>query len=239
MNLPKPKIPVSLPTIFPLETLSTLEKPITKAAARNWTGDFYEQATANLTHATRLRTNSNHRVCPDLQFRPRQRIFFESKAIGNTKRAIIYEHRWHKDQHFLRRNQAKLFYFFWSHCCHLKHLTTPTAIQSSLAKFTLRLYILSTAELIPIIATLPKRVLNTALIKSGPNAGKRLGYGKRSSSNGQVSNITGGIGWSIPLRSIKSVCTNTFYPFQLQVYHTTIHDLIVSTGKPDYQRFIT
>lgn len=235
MNLPLPKLSVTPRTLFPVETLESLEQPITSAAARNVIGDFYEEATANITGAHRLRTSSNHHVCPDLRYRhhrypdkgKRSRIFFESKAVGNTRHVIIYENRWSKDHQWLRKHKAKLYYCIWSNCHTLGTTPTISGIHKALAHHTLSLFIIPTTgstSLATLLPALPLRVLNTAYIQSGPNAGRRLGYGCKSSSVG--------VGWSVPLKQIAQLCHREFYSFPLVVYNHYIPQPVIRTCLP-------
>lgn len=228
MQLPPQKLPQIPRSLFPLETLESCERTITPAAARNVLGDFYEEATASLLGAIRLRTSSNHKVCPDLQYRQGKRIFFESKSVGKTRHVIIYQNRWEKDQRWINRHRARHYYCIWTHRLSVPGTDiTISRLHATLPDHTHCLYLIPTVVLKELITQLPLRVLNTAYIQSGPNTGKRLGYGSKSSCNG--------IGWSIPISQIEQHCHRTIYSFPTSVYGYTIQQPIVRTSLPPSQ----
>ena len=239
MLLPRQKTTEIQSTLFPLETL------ITRASARNWCGDFFEEATSVATGAVRYCTDARVKVCPDLRWKQDRKIFFEVKSVGLTKHGIIYQNRWLKDLHWQKKNHCRIYYWFWQHQCSVKSCPDLIRLREGLAHTLNCLYVLPQSVLASLLANRPLKVLNTSMIRSGENSSKRLGYGKgnqlptgtnlpygfRSSSYG--------IGWSIPLTLVSKVCVQTTHlslPFS--VYGNVIHSLKVHSVNGETRKFL-
>lgn len=246
MDLPRPKNTDFQDTLFPLET------PITFASARNWTGDFFEEATRVATGATRYRTDCRVKVCPDLQWVPPptkqrvdRRVFFESKAVGRTGHAIIYQNRWLKDLAWLKKTRSCMYYWFWSHKTSVMLCPNLFELRCSLARMIRTVYILPVCSLDTILQERPLRVLNTSIIRSGDNSGKRSGYGKGNELPVGAKLPYGfqsssyGIGWSIPLTLVSKVCRSTYnLCLPISVYGHVIPQIKVSTGNEEALKFL-
>jgi len=239
MHLPRPKNTDFQDTLFPLET------PITFASARNWTGDFFEEATRVATGAIRYRTDCRVAVCPDLRWKASKNIFFESKAVGRTGHAIIYQNRWLKDLAWLKKTRSSMYYWFWSHKTSVMLCPNLYALRDSLAQTIIVVYICSISSMQSILADRPLRVLNTATIRSGENSGKRSGYGKGNELPAWTKLPYGfqsssyGIGWSIPLTLVSKACVRTQYLcLPMSVYGHVIPQIKVSSGNGEALKFL-
>ncbi len=86
-------------TMFEVDRLLT-----STGACRSWVGDFFEELLADLTGATRIRTESGADICPDLRFN--SECFFECKGIGQSGQGIMYQNRYEKDGRFIESNDV-------------------------------------------------------------------------------------------------------------------------------------
>lgn len=90
------------------------DRPLdTTAAVRTVTGDFYEECTAVLTRAKRLRTDGRSEICPDLAHD--ERSFLEVKSLSQKNGLYLYDHRMQKDQQLVSERWASLAYVLWVH----------------------------------------------------------------------------------------------------------------------------
>lgn len=80
-------------------------------------GDLAEQLTmlffGGFESIARHITRCNCDYCPDVTFLLERTIYLECKAVGNTRRAIIYKGRLERDCRFAATHQ--LFYAIWHH----------------------------------------------------------------------------------------------------------------------------
>lgn len=200
ITLPKPRRRPDQGTLFDVDPLLT-----STGAARSWVGDFFEEATAVLTGATRLRTDGRLPWCPDLQFSARH--FLESKAVGQSGQMIVYEGRANKDADNLRRRRARLTYVIWRHRFRTTTATSHGELRRGLAEGVEYVLLIDFAELHAILRKIPPRKVNTVYTI----AGRRNGYGSESKGYG--------IGWTISLRSlIPGAWRPESSLFRLEVY---------------------
>lgn len=163
---------------------------LSTGAARSWVGDFFEELTASITGATRLKTDSNADICPDLRFAAD--TFFECKGVGRSGQAIMYQRRFEKDRRFIDQNTANVFYWFWRHKAAVLESETIGDLRTALAASVYTVAVISRRTLEEIISTRPLRRINSKYT----TAGKRNGYGSDNY----------GTGWTIPLSRIFEKC---------------------------------
>lgn len=178
------------PTLFPGATEHRLT---TLAAMRNVTGEFAENCTAAASGGIRLKTDGTYDVCPDVQT---EDGFCESKAVGKSGNAIVYQARLEKDLNWTRAGPP-LYYWFWYHRCDLKPLVGayPWDVRQHFAGRLRSVAVLTLASLACICADVKPKVLN----KQYSHRGCRLGYGDLSKGYG--------VGYSISRKSIHSLTT--------------------------------
>lgn len=163
---------------------------LSTGAARSWVGDFFEELTAGVTGATRLKTDCNADICPDLRFTPD--TFFECKGIGQSGQAIMYKRRFEKDRRFIDTNDTEIFYWFWRHKAAVLDSETIGDLRRALAAGVYAVAVISRGTLESIISARPLRRINSKYT----TAGKRNGYGSDNY----------GTGWTIPLSRIFEKC---------------------------------
>lgn len=103
------------------------------AMARPYIGAFYEEATAVLLGAKRLKTEAE-KICPDL-LTPKGN-YVECKSIGRHGDSLLYEHRIDKYQVFMDAGH-RLYYVLWRHRFHFQEAPTQLfAMRAQLAAAT-------------------------------------------------------------------------------------------------------
>ena len=140
------------------------------AVTRNICGDFYEEASQHLFDAKRHRTDGSCDVCPDLSLIDRPLSFIESKSIGNTRAAIIYEHRLRKDRKFVDSINGRLTYVFWMHAARVGKLQTRGLIHAALARTTWAVYALSLQQIEKLCEFRPARKMNYRAVSRKPKS---------------------------------------------------------------------
>lgn len=209
--------------LFPVETPNWSVPITTHGYARYLTGDFFEEATATVSGAVRLKTDSRC-YCPDLRWD--ESIYFETKAIGKSNRAIIYDHRLEKDRVYCRRKRISMYYWFWRHTHSVLQSPDHRHLQSSLGQSIVEIFVVSLGVVEHIVSTIPLKILNTGgTIKTGPNAGQRLGYGGKGY----------GKGWSLPVTELQecSALTCMYMPGFFSVYGHPLTALRIYTISGD------
>jgi hypothetical protein len=159
------------------------------AQSRNWSGAFFEEATANLLHGTRLKTDGNSDVCPDVLVAPG--VYAESKGVGKTNAMILYDHRVQKDRDWTLEHGATLLYCAWHHCADCKGAAFLTDLHYRLARATHDAFLLTSDQLFAHCDPKDLRVINTKPARAGQ------GYGGRGYKSG----------WYVPLRKVRETCT--------------------------------
>lgn len=181
MRLPKPRPVDRQQRLFEADRLFT-----GNGGECRWaTGQFFEDVTAEVSGAVRLRTDSRCDICPDVRFDSQQ--YGEVKAIGRGGSVIFYESRMQKDHDFALETGCDLVYWFWHHSCPVLQATSYGELKSRLAAATKRLYVIDQSLLRESVRHRPTRVVNSAYTQSG----QPLGYGGRRKGYG--------IGWTLPL----------------------------------------
>lgn len=124
MTLPKARVEDDQLLMFPKEDIEL--KPL---AARYYTGDFFEELTAAVTHGTRLRTDSRADICPDVQLG--NGLFVEVKSLGKNGSVIFYEDRHTNAAKFVE--QSPMVLFLWHHKASVDEHVTLSGLQRALA----------------------------------------------------------------------------------------------------------
>jgi hypothetical protein len=176
MNWPKDKHATNQPLLF-----DNARRLSGDGAVRSWVGDFFEEAGARLTGATRLRTSGLCAWCPDLRWD--DRIGFECKAVGNSGSVIIYQCRLEKDLEQSARHGVELWYWIFRHTAPVLGTLFIDDLRQKLAAATIKVACVPLADLAAACYEMPLRRVNSAYT----SAGKRLGYGQKQY----------GIGWTI------------------------------------------
>lgn len=187
---------------------------LTPHSARNWVGDFYEEATASLTRGCRYRDSAAYEICPDVGV---GYWFFESKAVGRSGTAIVYQGRLAKDRRLVVESGRDLFYCLWQHNFATATAQTREELYAALSRHTLRLVIVPLATIENYCLSRPVKVLNTGYTKTGA----KLKYG--SSEKGY------GWGWAIPVRRLLASCTRQVVVPTLPVYDSQLPSFPVHT----------
>lgn len=103
------------------------------AMARPYIGAFYEEATAVLFGAKRLKTEAE-KICPDL-LTPKGN-YVECKSIGRHGDSLLFEHRIDKYQVFMAAGN-RLYYVLWRHQFHFQEAPMQLfAMRAQLAAAT-------------------------------------------------------------------------------------------------------
>lgn len=160
--------------------------------ARYAVGDFFEQATASVSGAVRLRTDHRCKVCPDLQQSPR--LFFECKGVGKNGSIIIYKGRVEKYEQFVQDTSARIVYWVWQHNFPVKSAVSYNQLHGELTQSTFRLLVFDERMLRSAIGEKIPRVVNSGATK----AGNRLGYGNEAKGYG--------IGWLLRVNWFAERC---------------------------------
>jgi hypothetical protein len=197
---------------------------ISRHSARNWVGDFFEQATANLSQALRYRESCLCPICPDLRWS--SRAFFEVKGVGRSDRAIIYQGRLKKDRRLVEETGCDLHYWFWRHKHPVTESETKGQLQAGLAAAAYQVIIVRLADVERYCLSREVRCLNTAYTKRNVP----LKYG--SEKNGY------GYGWAVPMTALLSVSQLRVVVPSLQVYGRTLQNLEVHTVEQLQEDFI-
>lgn len=197
---------------------------ITEHSARNWVGDFFEQATANVSSAVRYKDSSQFKICPDLGWGPL--ALFEVKGVGRSNSSIIYQGRLKKDRELVDANNVDLHYWFWRHSHAVKQSPTKQQLRTNLAAATYQVLVVDLAEVERYCWSRQVKVLNTAYTK----AGAPLKYG--STEKGY------GLGWSVSMKQMLARCEQRTTVPQLSVYGTQLHNVEVYTSREIQGRFI-
>jgi hypothetical protein len=186
------------------------------AAVRNWAGDFFEEATHALTGAVRLKTDGSCDVCPDLKLR--DKVYLESKCVGQSQSAIIYDHRFARDEKLVAHEGGEMFYCFWHHDLECNGCRTLFELRAGLATHVETLIVVKLEQLAALLKTRPIRTLNASY---ETRTGIPLGYG----SNGY------GRGWSFPLSLLVPLCSLPFVVDGTRAYGVTLRPYAVLLGR--------
>lgn len=165
--------------------------------SRSWVGDFFEELTASLTGAARLRTDSAAEICPDLRLD--ERTFFECKGIGKSGQAIMYEGRFRKDADLMYENRVSIYYFFWRHRFAVAEARTMNELRRGLAASVESVSILTRNGLENVLSFRTLRAINSQY------AGGRQQGGQRK-VNGYADPKMYGTGWAFPLSDVTNRC---------------------------------
>ena len=159
-------------------------------AVRSWSGDFWEEATAEFIGGRRFKTDGRFEFCPDILFdRHEGQVFVECKGSGRSSQIIVYDFRFEKERSAL----CPVVYAIWCHDFAMKEVTTDVELRRGLASHCRGLIVCHHDTLSAVIgATEPRRV-NSGFTKNG----ERNGYGTKQY----------GMGWTIRVSRIKSRCT--------------------------------
>jgi hypothetical protein len=180
--------------INPQQFLFDTKKIKTLGHARYVVGDVCEKVIAERTGATRLRTDSTADYCPDLKVSETQ--YLESKASGNTKRVIVYIHRLWCDRRFVDAHNVNLDYWVCQHDVKIEKLIHQVdsidEFEEVVRQALYRIVVVPLPKLETLLLNTPTRRLNTRCIKTGPNEGMILGYGKSGY----------GVGWDVPVKDL-------------------------------------
>lgn len=152
-------------------------------------GEFFEELTATITSARRLRTDSRAPVCPDLQFSPD--TFFEVKGVGKTNKVILYSGRQTKYAEFIGGGY-RVDHWIWTHNFRASNTETYPDLYSALARHTRQLLIVD-FDFLQEQCTGAARVINSQ-------------YNKQHKGNGYSNNELYGTGWFVPIRLMQTLC---------------------------------
>jgi len=197
---------------------------ITEHSARNWVGDFFEQATANVTSAVRYKDSSQLKICPDLGWSPL--AMFEVKGVGRSNSSIIYQGRLKKDRELVDANNVDLHYWFWRHSHAVKQSPTKQQLRVNLAAATFQVLVVDLFAVEQYCWSRPVKVLNTAYTRTGAP----LKYG--STEKGY------GLGWSVSMRQLLSLCELRCVVPRVPVYGETVRNVEIYTSRPIQKGFI-
>lgn len=103
MKLPKPRLIDRQQRLFDVDKLI-----LTDGEARWATGEFFEQAAADVSGGLRLRTDSTCDICPDVRFE--DETYFESKGVGRGASVLFYECRMEKDARFIAAGHSLVYW---------------------------------------------------------------------------------------------------------------------------------
>lgn len=199
------------------------DRPLhTMAQSRTFCGDFFEEATAVLTTASRLKTVNDH-VCPDLRLS--RSVYFEVKSVGRSNDGIVYQHRLVKERTMIEKEAADIHYVFWRHKASVKEHDSLHKLRAALVEHLIEVIMIDHTTLHAMLVNRPTKMMNYS---NRTAKGDLLGYG----INGY------GIGWSIrmnELRALADVCTITR---PLVVYGIQIPGVIVWCTQPEHLGFV-
>lgn len=185
---------------------------LTHGLCRYLTGDFMEEALAALSGAQRLKTDSRCTTCPDLRFT--EASFFESKSVGRTDEAIVYEVRLRRDADFCQ-GPYELYYWFWHHRYKVSQAETCRELYQGLADSLHDVLVVNFTELLSQYGEggQSPKLLNNAYAKSG----KRVGWGSKGY----------GMGWNVAMKPWRAACTDLLVVPRLRVYDTDLNNITV------------
>jgi hypothetical protein len=143
-------------------------------------GDFFEQATAALVCGQQLPLSVGNGYCPDVKVS--EDYYIESKGVGRSRRAIIYEGRNRRQLLWCLEKKCYLDYFFWMHNAKLKGCRSQEAVRKKLVTHTSELLVIS-QNLVQSLLTVPAWQINS---------GNPVGYR---------------FGWFIPCNKLITLCT--------------------------------
>jgi hypothetical protein len=166
------------------------DKPfISMAQTRNWSGDFFEEATGRLVAGVRLKTHGGAEVCPDV--RVGDNVFVESKGAGKNGAVIVYDARMAKDIHWTAERGASLFYCIWHHNADcITDKPSMRELRRKLAISVRYVLLIPLADLAARCVPEKKRVINSKPARKGQGFG---GRGYRD-------------GWSMRLADFRAGC---------------------------------
>lgn len=182
-------------------------------SCRTWVGDFFEEATVQVSGAKRLKTDSNCEICPDHQFD--EITFFECKGSGKNKQVILYDTRLEKDLR-LSKSGRNLCYWIWCHNLRLKGIDTLSELRTRLAEETSEVLICSMGAIWRMVVDKPTRVVN-----SGWHDGAQ--------------------GWTISTKQLKDQCFKAMkggHLNEVSVYGTVLTEVRVFVSEPYFESFI-
>lgn len=218
MRLPKPK------QVDRQQRLFDPDKMLMSAGEARWaTGEFFEQAAADVSGGVRLRTDSRCDICPDIQLR--KDLFFESKGCGRNAAVIFYECRLKKDQDFMRQTGKRIVYWFWHHTYKVSDAESYNTLRDSLAQKTRNLYIVDAGLLAKAVEGKPVRTVNSGYTRDG----QRLGYGQREY----------GTGWTLRLSFFRENSDPMLEALNLQVFGKhQMRGVQVWASDPEFEQFV-
>ena len=206
-RLPRPRSTERQHTMFDVEEM-------THGMCRVMAGDFMEEATAVLSSSVRLRTDCRCEVCPDIQYS--KRLFFESKSVGNTDTAIIYQSRLRKDCDFCMQGY-QIMYWFWHHHCQVSKTESKTELRHEIARWMQDVLVVPLRMIWKEYGHRGPKLLNNSLAR----VGKQHGWGAAGY----------GWGWNIPLNQWRNVCTDVITVSGLVVYDVPLPDFKVRLAR--------
>ncbi len=143
-------------------------------------GDFFEQATAALVCGQQLPLSVGNGYCPDVK--AGEDYYIESKSVGRSGRAIIYECRNRRQLLWCNKGQRYLDYFFWIHDAKLKSCRSSESVKKKLASHVSELLVIP-QNLVQSLLTAPAWIINN---------GNPIGYRQ---------------GWQVPYNKLITLCT--------------------------------
>jgi hypothetical protein len=214
LNLPRHKTEYTQRELFP-----DTRAPGSMGAIRYWLGDFFEEATARITGARRLVTDSRCKYCPDLHLH--KRVFLESKGVGNTGAVLLYRGRVERDRNFQRKSRATLLYCIWRHTaapCRAECMGSLDTLRSTLATQTVSVMVVPFELVESLVINEPARIINTRYGRTHDYPNK---YGE---------------GWRLPYRTLRGHCTRQRVAFGPTVYGRQLGALELCAGTPGARR---
>jgi hypothetical protein len=196
---------------------------VTEHSARNWVGDFFEQATAVLTRGVRYKDSSRYEICPDVGWSPK--VLFETKAVGQSNASIIYQGRLKKDRRLVDANDVDLCYWFWRHSYRVTEAETKEQLRRDLAQALRHVLLVDLHDIEQYCWSREVKVLNTGYTK----AGHPLKYG--STEKGY------GMGWAVSMKQMQALCRHRIVVPKIVVYGIEICDVEVFASREAHTRF--
>lgn len=214
MKLPRSQSLYRQTYLFP-----DIRAPGSMGAIRYWLGDFFEEATARITGARRLITDSKCAYCPDLHLG--KKVFLESKGVGNTGAVLLYRGRVDRDGAFQKRERSKLFYCIWRHVaspCSPAAIGSLDTLRDMLATQTVSVMVVPFELVESLVINEPTRIINT-----------RYGRADREATKY-------GMGWRLPYRTLRGYCTRQRVLLGPTVYGRQLGALELCAGTPGARR---
>jgi hypothetical protein len=200
------------------------EAEINHHSARNWAGDFFEQATTILSGGVRHKDAANFAICPDVSWG--DDVLFESKGVGRSNESIVYAGRLKKDRALVDASGRDLYYWFWRHRHRTKESRTKDELRRSLAENFRQLIIVDLWQVEQYCWSREIKTLNTGYTK----AGHPLKYG--ASDKGY------GLGWGVSMKAMLALCELRMVVPEIQVHGVPFRNIEVYTSRPEQARFI-